>query len=68
MDQIVDIQVARLREAAVDRKIAIELDERAREWLADLGYDPAYGARPLKRSIQRNVQDPLARNSSSQGR
>jgi ATP-dependent Clp protease ATP-binding subunit ClpB len=43
-----------------DRKIDIQLDEAARQWLADAGYDPVYGARPLKRVIQRNVQDPLA--------
>jgi ATP-dependent Clp protease ATP-binding subunit ClpB len=60
MDRIVDIQVARLAKLLVERKIAIELDQVAREWLADAGYDPAYGARPLKRTIQRNLQDPLA--------
>jgi len=43
-----------------DRKIEIDLDNRAREWLAQAGYDPVYGARPLKRVIQRNLQDPLA--------
>jgi ATP-dependent Clp protease ATP-binding subunit ClpB len=43
-----------------DRKITIALDPAAREWLADKGYDPAYGARPLKRVIQKTVQDPLA--------
>jgi ATP-dependent Clp protease ATP-binding subunit ClpB len=59
MDRIVDIQVARLAKLLADRKIAIELDQVAREWLADAGYDPAYGARPLKRTIQRNLQDPL---------
>jgi ATP-dependent Clp protease ATP-binding subunit ClpB len=60
MDRIVDIQVARLAKLLVERKIGIELDQVAREWLADAGYDPAYGARPLKRTIQRNLQDPLA--------
>ena len=44
----------------MDRKITITLDAKAREWLADKGYDPAYGARPLKRVIQKSVQDPLA--------
>ncbi|MEQ8611667.1 MAG: ATP-dependent chaperone ClpB, partial [Parvibaculum sp.] len=60
MDVIVDIQVARLRKLLEGRKITVELDEAARTWLADQGYDPVYGARPLKRVIQRNVQDPLA--------
>jgi ATP-dependent Clp protease ATP-binding subunit ClpB len=43
-----------------DRKITITLDAGARDWLAEKGYDPAYGARPLKRVIQKQVQDPLA--------
>jgi ATP-dependent Clp protease ATP-binding subunit ClpB len=43
-----------------ERKITLELDESALKWLADKGYDPAYGARPLKRVIQKQVQDPLA--------
>jgi ATP-dependent Clp protease ATP-binding subunit ClpB len=43
-----------------ERKITIDLDDKARTWLANRGYDPAYGARPLKRVIQRHVQDPLA--------
>ena len=60
MDVIVDIQIARLQKLLDDRKITIELDESARTWLADEGFDPAYGARPLKRVIQRNVQDGLA--------
>lgn len=60
MDGIVDIQMQRLDALLVDRKIILELDESARSWLADKGYDPVYGARPLKRVIQRNVQDPLA--------
>tara|TARA_R110000824_G_scaffold118960_1_gene271357 strand:- start:3444 stop:6059 length:2616 start_codon:yes stop_codon:yes gene_type:complete len=60
MDVIVDIQMARLQSLLEDRKIVIELDESARTWLADKGFDPAYGARPLKRVIQRNVQDSLA--------
>ncbi|MFZ2468654.1 MAG: ATP-dependent chaperone ClpB [Parvibaculum sedimenti] len=60
MDLIVDIQMKRLQKLLADRKIAIHLDESARTWLADEGYDPVYGARPLKRVIQRNVQDPLA--------
>ena len=60
MGRIVDIQMARLGKLLEDRKIAITLDPKAREWLADKGYDPAYGARPLKRAIQKAVQDPLA--------
>jgi ATP-dependent Clp protease ATP-binding subunit ClpB len=56
----VDLQIARLGKLLADRKIAISLDEQARTWLSNQGYDPAYGARPLKRVIQRNVQDPLA--------
>ncbi|MCU0953714.1 MAG: ATP-dependent chaperone ClpB [Hyphomicrobium sp.] len=60
MGQIVDIQMARLQKLVADRKITIELDDAARTWLANRGYDPAYGARPLKRVIQKQVQDPLA--------
>ncbi|BCB20988.1 ATP-dependent chaperone ClpB [Bosea sp. ANAM02] len=60
MDAIVDIQMARLQKLLTDRKITLELSKEAREWLADKGYDPAYGARPLKRVIQKSVQDPLA--------
>ncbi len=60
MGQIVDIQMARLGKLLADRKITIELDDAARTWLANRGYDPAYGARPLKRVIQKHVQDPLA--------
>jgi ATP-dependent Clp protease ATP-binding subunit ClpB len=60
MDKIVDIQIARLQKLLADRKIEITLDAKAREWLAAAGYDPVYGARPLKRVIQRRLQDPLA--------
>ena len=60
MTKIVDIQMARLAKLLADRKITIELEPAAREWLADKGWDPAYGARPLKRVIQKSVQDPLA--------
>jgi ATP-dependent Clp protease ATP-binding subunit ClpB len=60
MAAIVDIQLDRLRKLLADRKIALELDEPAREWLAEAGYDPTYGARPLKRVIQRSLQDKLA--------
>ncbi|HEY7997732.1 MAG TPA: ATP-dependent chaperone ClpB [Pseudolabrys sp.] len=60
MTRIVDIQMMRLQKLLEDRKITIALDASAREWLADKGWDPAYGARPLKRAIQKAVQDPLA--------
>ena len=60
MSKIVDIQMGRLSKLLADRKITITLDDAARSWLANRGYDPAYGARPLKRVIQRHVQDPLA--------
>ncbi|MGX1346821.1 ATP-dependent Clp protease ATP-binding subunit ClpB [Bradyrhizobium elkanii] len=60
MGRIVEIQFSRLRRLLEDRKIELELDPKARDWLADKGWDPAYGARPLKRVIQRSVQDPLA--------
>ncbi|WP_298281471.1 AAA family ATPase, partial [uncultured Bradyrhizobium sp.] len=60
MGRIVEIQFARLRRLLEDRKIELELDPKARDWLAEKGWDPAYGARPLKRVIQRSVQDPLA--------
>jgi len=60
MARIVDIQIARLARLLEERKIAIELEPSARDWLADKGWEPAYGARPLKRVIQKSVQDPLA--------
>jgi ATP-dependent Clp protease ATP-binding subunit ClpB len=60
MGAIVDIQMKRLQRLLEDRKIALELEPEAREWLSQKGYDPAYGARPLKRVIQKHVQDPLA--------
>ena len=60
MDGIVDIQMARLRKRLAARKITLELDEGARKWLADEGYDPVFGARPLKRVIQTALQNPLA--------
>ncbi len=60
MGRIVDIQMERLQRLLDDRKITITLEPKARDWLADKGYDPAYGARPLKRVIQKAVQDPLA--------
>jgi len=60
MSRIVDIQMKRLQRLLDERKITLRLEPSAREWLADKGYDPAYGARPLKRVIQKALQDPLA--------
>ena len=60
MGAIVDIQFRRLQRLLEDRKVTLALDARGRQWLADKGYDPSYGARPLKRVIQKWVQDPLA--------
>ena len=60
MDGIVDIQLGRLQKRLAQRKIVLELDAEAKTWLADEGYDPVFGARPLKRVIQRTLQDPLA--------
>ncbi|HEU0161506.1 MAG TPA: hypothetical protein VFQ69_03795, partial [Rhizomicrobium sp.] len=53
-------QIARLDRLLADRKITVTLDDKARTWLGNAGYDPVYGARPLKRVIQRRLQDPLA--------
>ena len=60
MKSIVDIQLRRLAAMLADRKIKLELDDAALAWLANAGYDPVYGARPLKRVIQRELQNPLA--------
>ncbi len=60
MAGIVDIQLLRLEKRLAQRKIALDVDAEAKHWLADEGYDPVYGARPLKRVIQRDLQDPLA--------
>jgi len=60
MAPIVDIQVARVGKLLADRKITIDLTQAARDWLGRVGYDPVYGARPLKRAVQRYLQDPLA--------
>jgi ATP-dependent Clp protease ATP-binding subunit ClpB len=60
MGRIVDIQLVRLQKLLDDRKIVLKLEPSARDWLAEKGWDPAYGARPLKRVIQKSVQDPLA--------
>ncbi|WP_170439985.1 ATP-dependent chaperone ClpB [Ruegeria arenilitoris] len=60
MDAIVDIQLSRLRKRLAGRKIVLVLDDAGKEWLANEGYDPVFGARPLKRVIQRALQNPLA--------
>jgi ATP-dependent Clp protease ATP-binding subunit ClpB len=60
MDGIVEIQLTGLRKLLTDRKIELKLDKAAKDWLANAGYDPVYGARPLKRVIQRALQNPLA--------
>jgi ATP-dependent Clp protease ATP-binding subunit ClpB len=60
MDQIVTVQIGRLQKLLDDRKVTLNLDETAAHWLSEHGYDPAYGARPLKRTIQKYLQDPLA--------
>ncbi len=60
MDGIVKVQMARLEKRLAGRKITLDMDDAARMWLADQGYDPVFGARPLKRVIQRALQDPLA--------
>ncbi|MEL6955148.1 MAG: ATP-dependent chaperone ClpB [Pseudomonadota bacterium] len=61
IDHIVDIQMGRLDRLLAERKLTVDLSEAARTWLAERGYDPVYGARPLKRVIQKELQDPLAR-------
>src|SRR4249919_2640880 len=60
MGPIVDIQIQRLQKLLEDRKIGLELTDAARAWLGRVGYDPVYGARPLKRAVQKYLQDPLA--------
>ena len=60
MDTIVDIQIGRLEKLLAGRNIELKLDAAARAWLADAGYDSVYGARPLRRVIQRALQNPLA--------
>jgi len=60
MGGIVEIQLARLAARLSGRKIALDLDDAAKLWLAEEGYDPVFGARPLKRVLQRALQDPLA--------
>ena len=60
MTDIVDIQLGQLRKLLADRKIALQVDKKGLQWLANRGYDPVYGARPLKRVIQRSLQNPMA--------
>ncbi len=60
MATIVDIQLARLEALVADRRLTLEVDGAARGWLVEAGYDPVYGARPLKRVLQRALQNPLA--------
>jgi ATP-dependent Clp protease ATP-binding subunit ClpB len=60
MGPIVDIQIARVGQLLKDRKIVLDLTDAARRWLGRVGYDPVYGARPLKRTLQRRLLDPLA--------
>ncbi len=60
MGPIVDIQIARVQKLLVDRKVTLDLTDAARAWLGRVGYDPVYGARPLKRAVQKYLQDPLA--------
>ncbi len=60
MGPIVDIQIGRVQKLLVDRKVTLDLTDAARAWLGRVGYDPVYGARPLKRAVQKYLQDPLA--------
>jgi ATP-dependent Clp protease ATP-binding subunit ClpB len=60
MKGIVEIQLVRLQKLLADRKLVLDVDDKAKAWLAEVGYDPVYGARPLKRVIQRELQNPLA--------
>jgi ATP-dependent Clp protease ATP-binding subunit ClpB len=61
MGGIVRIQLSRFEKLLADRRLTLDLDDSALAWLADRGYDPAYGARPLKRVIQKDLVDPIAR-------
>jgi ATP-dependent Clp protease ATP-binding subunit ClpB len=61
MDDIVRIQLQRVERLLADRRMAIAVDDAALHWLGDRGYDPVYGARPLKRVIQKELIDPIAR-------
>ena len=61
LTKIIEIQLGRVRERLADRKIAIRLTDAAKKHLVSVGYEPAYGARPLKRSLQKEIETPLAR-------
>jgi ATP-dependent Clp protease ATP-binding subunit ClpB len=61
MDDIVRIQLQRVEKLLADRRMSLSLDPAALHWLGDRGYDPVYGARPLKRVIQKDLIDPIAR-------
>ena len=61
MAEIVDLQMKEIRDRMEERGITLELSEAAREWLAQEGYDPAFGARPLRRTLQRYVESPLSK-------
>jgi ATP-dependent Clp protease ATP-binding subunit ClpA len=58
--QIVDIQVERLNKQLIEKGLTIEVDDESKHWLAEKGYDPSFGARPLKRVIQKHIEDPLS--------
>jgi ATP-dependent Clp protease ATP-binding subunit ClpB len=60
MKGVVEIQLSRLQKLLSDRKLTLAVDDKAKAWLAEAGYDPVYGARPLKRVIQRELQNPMA--------
>jgi len=61
MGPIVDIQLRKVQELLADRRVVLLMSQKAKEWLAQVGYNPAYGARPLKRAMQAHVLDPLSR-------
>jgi ATP-dependent Clp protease ATP-binding subunit ClpC len=61
MEQIVDLQMGEIRERLAERAITVDLSEESRRWLANEGYDPAFGARPLRRTLQRYVESPLSK-------
>jgi ATP-dependent Clp protease ATP-binding subunit ClpC len=61
MQEIVDLQMREIRERLNERGVTVELGEEARQWLAEQGYDPAFGARPLRRTLQRYVESPLSK-------
>jgi ATP-dependent Clp protease ATP-binding subunit ClpB len=60
LKEIIEIQLGRLRSLLAGREISVELTDTAKEFIIEQGYDPAYGARPLKRTLQRRIQDPMA--------